>query len=197
MDISILGFKLNLEVLILIGIVYLILAMHTVCGCASIFGKREGMDNNLIQPIPAPALSNETKKKEGSAPFLKLLQEKYVSYLNNKKVELEESDFEIKNLKTTLLKVTKHYHSDKKDQIMAHIYVRHMGDMYGGKVIAKRVPGSGKCYEFIDRPALIKAFDAKLSMDLLDEALLAFDLAIDFFNELQEKIDERRKTNGS
>jgi hypothetical protein len=65
MDISILGFKLNLEVLILIGIVYLILAMHTVCGCASIFGKREGMDNNLTQPIPAPALSNETKKKEG------------------------------------------------------------------------------------------------------------------------------------
>jgi len=62
MDISILGFKLNLEVLILIGIVYLILVMHTVCGCASIFGKREGMDT-LTQPFPAPALANETKKK--------------------------------------------------------------------------------------------------------------------------------------
>ena len=58
MDISILGFKLNLEVLILIGIVYLILVTHTLCGCASIFGKREG----LTQPIPAPA-----KKKEGFA----------------------------------------------------------------------------------------------------------------------------------
>ena len=46
---------------------------------------------------------------------MKLLQEKYVSYLNNKKVELDESDFEAKNLKKTLLKVTKHYHSDKKD----------------------------------------------------------------------------------
>ena len=57
----------------------------------------------------------ELKKKEGSASFLKLLQEKYVSYLNNKKVELEESEFETKNLKKTLLKVTKHYHSDKKD----------------------------------------------------------------------------------
>jgi hypothetical protein len=57
----------------------------------------------------------ELKKKEGSAPFLKLLQEKYVSYLNNKKLELEESEFETKNLKKTLLKVTKHYHSDKKD----------------------------------------------------------------------------------
>jgi len=55
MDISILGFKLNLEVLILIGIVYLIMVIHTVCGCSSIFGKREGMDT-LTQPFPAPAL---------------------------------------------------------------------------------------------------------------------------------------------
>jgi heme oxygenase len=35
---------------------------------------------------------------------------------------------------------------------------------------------------------LIKALDAKLSMEILDEALVAFDLAIDVFNELQEKI---------
>jgi hypothetical protein len=64
MDISIFGFKLNLEVLILIGIVYLILVIHTVCGCASIFGKREGLDN-LTQTIPAPA--DGDKKKEGFA----------------------------------------------------------------------------------------------------------------------------------
>jgi heme oxygenase len=81
------------------------------------------------------------------------------------------------------------YHSGRKDQILAHVYVRHMGDMYGGKVIAKRVPGSGRCYEFEDRPGLIKALDAKLSMEILDEALTAFDLAIDVFNELQEKIN--------
>ena len=35
MDISILGFKLNLEILILIGIVYLIMVGHTVCGCCN------------------------------------------------------------------------------------------------------------------------------------------------------------------
>ena len=80
------------------------------------------------------------------------------------------------------------YYSGRKDQILAHVYVRHMGDLYGGKVIAKRVPGSGRSYEFEDRPGLIKALDAKLSMDILDEALTAFDLAIDVFNELQEKI---------
>jgi heme oxygenase len=84
------------------------------------------------------------------------------------------------------------------DQIFAHVYVRHMGDMYGGKVIAKRVPGSGKSYEFDNRPGLIKAFDAKLNMGLLDEALRAFDLAGDLFEELQQELTNgRTKTNGS
>jgi hypothetical protein len=49
MDISILGYKLNLEILILIGVVYLILVGHTVCGCCR-FGMMEGLDtmNNKV-----------------------------------------------------------------------------------------------------------------------------------------------------
>ena len=43
MDISIFGFKLNLEVLILIGVVYLILVGHTLCGCSRI-GLMEGLE---------------------------------------------------------------------------------------------------------------------------------------------------------
>jgi len=35
MDISIFGYKLNLEVLILIGVIYLILVGHTLCGCCN------------------------------------------------------------------------------------------------------------------------------------------------------------------
>lgn len=80
------------------------------------------------------------------------------------------------------------YYSGQKHLILAHVYVRHMGDLYGGKIIAKRVPGSGTCYQFEDRPGLIKALDAKLSTDIVDEALLAFDLAIDVFEELKKEI---------
>jgi hypothetical protein len=58
MDISIFGFKLNLEVLILIGIIYLILVIHTVCGCVKISGKKEGMDT-LTQDMPATVLAND------------------------------------------------------------------------------------------------------------------------------------------
>ncbi len=81
------------------------------------------------------------------------------------------------------------YYSGQKHLILAHIYVRHMGDLYGGKIIAKRVPGSGACYQFADRPALIKALDARLSTEIVDEALLAFDLAIAVFADLQKELN--------
>jgi hypothetical protein len=41
MDISLFGLKLNLEVLILIGIIYLVMVSHTVCGCCNFPGMME------------------------------------------------------------------------------------------------------------------------------------------------------------
>jgi len=54
MDISILGYKLNVEVLILIGIVYLILVSHMFCGCCN-FGVIETFVSNV---------ANDIKKKQ-------------------------------------------------------------------------------------------------------------------------------------
>ncbi len=45
MDITLFGFKLNLEILILIGIMYLILVGHTVCGCCNMTRVMEGLEN--------------------------------------------------------------------------------------------------------------------------------------------------------
>jgi hypothetical protein len=46
MDISIFGYKIGLEILILMGIIYLILATHTLCGCCNFYSLIEGMDTN-------------------------------------------------------------------------------------------------------------------------------------------------------
>ena len=67
MEISILGYKVELEVLILIGVIYLILVGHTVCGCSrvgfEVFTqkvKKEGyanlaeLTNRPEQPVPLP-----------------------------------------------------------------------------------------------------------------------------------------------
>lgn len=42
MEISILGYRINLEILILIGILYLILVGHTICGCCNMNKLMEG-----------------------------------------------------------------------------------------------------------------------------------------------------------
>jgi len=43
MDISLFGFKLNVEILILMGVIYLILVGHTLCGCSN-YGLMEGLE---------------------------------------------------------------------------------------------------------------------------------------------------------
>jgi heme oxygenase len=71
--------------------------------------------------------------------------------------------------------------------LMAHVYVRHMGDLYGGKLMARVVPGNGLMYQFADRAGLIKSFNDKLSSDLADEANLGFDYFMKIFTELWER----------
>ncbi len=42
MELAVFGFKLNLEVLILIGIVYLIVVLNTISSCSNVTGITEG-----------------------------------------------------------------------------------------------------------------------------------------------------------
>jgi hypothetical protein len=60
MDISIFGYKLNLEILILIGVVYLILVGHTLCGCCNMGKIMEGLEGSM--PGPTDLSGNKTGK---------------------------------------------------------------------------------------------------------------------------------------
>jgi heme oxygenase len=53
-----------------------------------------------------------------------------------------------------------------------------MGDMFGGQMIKKIVPGSHRNLEFQNADALKIAIRAKLDDSMADEANLAFDWAI-------------------
>ena len=63
MDISIFGYKIGLEILILIGVIYLILVGHTICGCCNFYSLIEGMENtgNLAQTAPGNSTMQCTK----------------------------------------------------------------------------------------------------------------------------------------
>jgi heme oxygenase len=78
---------------------------------------------------------------------------------------------------------------DNPKKLLAHIYVRHMGDLSGGQMIATKVPGEGRCYKFADPEALKTAIRAKIDDSLGDEAKECFKFSIKFFKELMEHHD--------
>lgn len=73
---------------------------------------------------------------------------------------------------------------DDPKKLMAHLYVRHMGDLAGGQMISKRVPGSGKYYQFADPEALKVAIRERLDDSMADEAKVCFDFAKRFFQDM-------------
>ena len=60
MDINLFGFKFNLEILILIGVVYLIMVGHTIGGCCNMPRIMEGLSNMTNSDSSD---SDEDKKK--------------------------------------------------------------------------------------------------------------------------------------
>jgi heme oxygenase (biliverdin-producing, ferredoxin) len=88
----------------------------------------------------------------------------------------------------TVQRYLDHIMSIKTDpkKLMAHLYVRHMGDLAGGQMIAKRVPGNGRMYQFENPEELKTAIRAKISDDMADEAIICFDFATRMFKEMLE-----------
>ena len=73
--------------------------------------------------------------------------------------------------------------ADDGPKLLAHIYVRHMGDLFGGQQLAKLLPGPNNMYKFDNIPELIKVFRAKCEISLADEANKAFDYNIKMLKE--------------
>lgn len=78
------------------------------------------------------------------------------------------------------------------DGIIAHLYVRHFGDMYGGAIIAKRIPGSGTMYEFDNKEEMKQNVRLLLNDSMADEANKCFSFAIRLFEELVHEEQSRR-----
>jgi len=78
-----------------------------------------------------------------------------------------------------------------KDRLLAHIYVRHMGDLSGGQIIKKLVPGPTHTYEFGSNPEDLKnAIRKRLHDGLVDEANVCFVMVQEFLEELEQYFDD-------
>jgi heme oxygenase len=79
---------------------------------------------------------------------------------------------------------------DDKDKLLAHIYVRHMGDLSGGQIIKKLIPGPTRTYEFGNNPEELKnAVRKRLHDGLVDEANTCFIMVQEFLEELEQYFD--------
>lgn len=76
--------------------------------------------------------------------------------------------------------------SNDPEKLLAHIYVRHMGDLSGGQIIKKYVPGSGLHYQFDDEPDIMKdKLRTKLNDNMAEEANVCFNLVFEMLQELE------------
>jgi heme oxygenase len=81
---------------------------------------------------------------------------------------------------------------DDPKKLLAHLYVRHFGDLSGGQMIAKRVPGNGKYYQFDgDTDQIKNILRQKLDDSLADEARVCFQYATEFFQDMMSVVDAK------
>jgi heme oxygenase len=75
-------------------------------------------------------------------------------------------------------------------KLWAHIYVHYLGDMAGGQMLKRCVPGAGTRFDFTDTADLISQIRMKVSIADANEANCAFEWTIRIYNELYRRIRE-------
>ncbi len=80
-----------------------------------------------------------------------------------------------------------------EDLLYAHVYVRYLGDLKGGQMIASRVPGKGLYYKFEDPEALEHSIRINLreDEDFVEESKKCFTFATQSFEDLKKYIEEK------
>ena len=104
-------------------------------------------------------------------------------------------DEEINNMITHSTKKYVYYvqhHLNSKEDFIAHVYVRYLGDLRGGQMIAKKIPGSGQYYKFENSKELASSLYNVINNDMAEEAKKVFNFATKLFIEMYENNSKRK-----
>ena len=107
-------------------------------------------------------------------------------------MELEDGQgVQIKPLESTN-EYQKYLHSLTQEELLPHVYLNYLAIMFGGQMMKKNVPGSGKMYEFDDDMREIAGTIRAVQKDeWADEANKGLDFTMAIYDELQTIIDEQ------
>lgn len=79
-----------------------------------------------------------------------------------------------------------------RDKLIAHMYVFYMGDLSGGQMIKRKIPGAGRMYDFDgDVKEIKERIRTMVTDDMAEEARWVFDSSTKLFQELMELDIER------
>ena len=151
--------------------------------------SREDYANYLYQMLLVYGPIENSCRSQGLLKNLPDIERAFFIYQDF--IEIAGKDYQYKWLSSTIA-----YHNyllelamdkDRRHLMKAHMYCRHMGDLFGGQMIAKKVPGQGRFYQFKNPQELKEAIRAELTDDLGDEARVAFEWAIKIMRELNNE----------
>jgi heme oxygenase len=93
------------------------------------------------------------------------------------------------NFSNTILKSTQNYtehlNNLNSEQILPHVYLNYLAIMFGGQIMKKKVPSSGKMYEFGNTKEGMQAIRQVQKDEWAEEVNRGYDFIIEIFNELE------------
>jgi len=71
------------------------------------------------------------------------------------------------------------------EQVLPHVYLNYLAIVFGGQMIKKVVPSSGKMYDFNNMPEAVQSIRAVQIDEWADEVNKGFDFNISIFDEIE------------
>jgi|TARA_X000000950_G_scaffold23252_1_gene24986 heme oxygenase len=154
------------------------------------------MSGNINPELYATYLWNQHKRYdllEAIATPLGLIDQDLFAIRRKDRIEKDFLELWKKDQPPKIVKATEEYIMHMKtimadpEKVMAHLYVLHMGDLSGGQMIKRKVPGEGRMYQFDkDKNELKESIRAKIHDGMAEEAKFVFSNSTDLFKNIME-----------
>lgn len=146
------------------------------------------LSGKISKEIYATFLANQVYVYEVLEACAKHLINDIVDINRSSKIKQDWQELKcVTSIHNCTIEYCKYIRTLSNHKLLAHVYVKHMGDMYGGQIIKRLVPGSGTMYDFTDRQTAIKQLRERLDITMAEEANTAFDYALQLLDAIADE----------